>query len=145
MNPEQYTNKRVDDQIAFYDTKSKSSQSMYKGLSVIQIISGAIIPLVSGFSDDINYSEWITALLGVAVTCATALLSLCKYQERWINYRTTCETLKHLKHLFLTSSTPYKDDDSFDIFVNDIESIISKENSDWGKYIAKTPDDQNKR
>jgi hypothetical protein len=141
MTPDEYIEQRVDDQINYYDTQSKKSQKRFKQLSGIQIMSGALIPIISGFSVSIVYSEWITAFLGVAVTCATAFLSLNKYQERWINYRTTCETLKHLKHLFVTSATPYKSDDSFDKFVNDIESVISKENSDWSAYIRKQNQD----
>lgn len=140
MEPQEYIQTRVDDQIRYYDTNSKVSQSRYKRLTAIQIVSGSVIPIISGFSDDIICSEWIVAILGVLVTLSTAFLSLNKYQERWINFRTTCETLIHLKNLFITSSTPYKDGDSFDKFVNDIESVISKENSDWGAYIRKEPE-----
>lgn len=137
MNQDQYITNRVDDQICYYDNQSKISQTKFKRLTGVQIISGALIPIVSGFSKSIEYSEWITALLGLAVTCTTAFLALNKHQERWINFRTTCETLKHLKHLFITGASPYKGDANFDKFVNDIESVISKENSDWGAYIRK--------
>ena len=137
MTPDEYIEQRVDDQIDYYDTQSKKGQSRYKLLARTQIISGSLIPILSGFSDSINYSEWLTALLGLAVTVATAFLALNKYQEHWINYRTTCETLKHLKHLFLTGTYPYHKDKNFNEFVKDIESVISKENSDWGSYIRK--------
>jgi len=137
MDQDEYVSERVDDQITYYDVQSKNSQKAFKILTSIQIISGALIPIISGFSKSIDYSEWITALLGLAVTCTTAFLALNKYQERWINYRTTCETLRHLKHLFITRSSPYKDEESFDGFVNDIESVISKENSEWSSYIKK--------
>ncbi|MBU1343801.1 MAG: DUF4231 domain-containing protein [Proteobacteria bacterium] len=135
MDPDQYIKERVDDQIEFYDSRSQSNQRSYKRLSGVQIVCGALIPLISGFSQDIYSSRWIIAFLGVAITCATGFLSINKHQERWINYRTTCETLKHLKHLFLTGATPYNGETPFDKFVNDIESMISKENSDWGRYI----------
>jgi hypothetical protein len=137
MTPDEYIAQRVDDQINYYDTQSKKSQSHYKLLARIQIISGALIPIVSGFSDSIIYSDWIVAILGLAVTIATAFLALNKHQEHWINYRTTCETLKHMKHLFITGSSPYNESDSFNKFVNDIELMISKENSNWGSYSKK--------
>ncbi len=97
MDSDQYINERVNDQIEYYDTKSQSNQRNYKQLSVAQIICGALIPLISGFSKNIFYSEWIIAILGVAVTCATGFLSLNKHQERWINYRTTCDSFANLK------------------------------------------------
>lgn len=137
MTPEEYIEARLDNQISFYDKSSQSSQKHFKLLSAMQIVCGAVIPLVSGFSREIAYSEWIMALLGVTITCATAFLTLNKYQEKWINYRTTCETLQHLKHLYLTGSTPYQDDDSFNNFVNDVEVTISRENSDWSRYATK--------
>jgi len=143
MDQDEYISQRVDDQITYYDTQSKSSQSSFKSLTSVQIVSGALIPVISGFSQHIDYSEWITALLGIFIICATAALSLNNNQERWINFRTTCETLKHLKYLFITNSTPYKGEDNFDIFVNNIESIISKENLEWNSYSKKrTSDDE---
>ena len=137
MDQDEYISQRVDDQITYYDTQSKRSQSSFKSLSSVQIVSGALIPVISGFSQQIDYSEWITAALGIFIICATSALSLNKNQERWINFRTTCETLKHLKYLYITKSTPYKGGDGFDMFVNDIEAVISKENSEWDSYIRK--------
>ncbi len=139
MDEKQYIETRVDDQINYYDTQSKKGKKWYKGLSVLQILCGALIPFIAGFSAKICYSEWITGFLGLVVTISTGLLSLNKYQERWINFRTTCETLKHLKNLFETGSTPYKGVEAFDMFVNDAESVISKENLDWSAYIRKPP------
>jgi len=137
IDESKYLKDRVDDQINYYDAQSKKGRDWYKNLTAVQIISGAIIPFISGFSQEISYSEWIVAVLGITVTISTAFLSLNKYQERWINYRTTCETLKHFKYLYTTRSIPYDQDDAFSKFVNDIESVISKENSDWDSYIRK--------
>lgn len=134
MEQGEYIEIRVDDQIQYYDTQSKSSQLRYKWLTGAQILSGAVIPIIAGFSDSICCSEWIIAILGLIVTTATAFLTLNKYQERWINFRTTCETLKHLKYLFSTNSSPYNGEERYDKFVNDIEAALSKENSDWGFY-----------
>lgn len=137
IDESKYLEDRVDDQINYYDTQSKKGHDWYKILTAVQIISGALIPFISGFSEEISYSEWIIAVLGVTITISTAFLSLNKYQERWINFRTTCETLKHFKYLYTTHSTPYNQDGAFSKFVNDIESVISKENSDWDSYIRK--------
>ena len=142
MESKQYINDRVEDQISYYDTNSSTSRNWYKGLTGIQIVCGAAIPLLSGFSSSINYSEWVIALLGVAITCSTGFLLINKFQERWIHFRTTCEILKHLKNLYITNAKPYNDDESYTNFVNDIEMTISKENSNWGAYIRKQPDTQ---
>lgn len=137
IDEEQYLKGRVDDQIDYYDIQSKKGRNWYKVLTTFQIISGVLIPFISGFSGEILYSEWIIAVMGLIITISTAFLSLNKYQERWINFRTTCENLKHFKYLYTTRSIPYDKEDAFSKFVNDVESVISKENSDWDSYIRK--------
>jgi hypothetical protein len=51
--------------------------------------------------------------------------------EKWIEYRTTTETLKHEKYLYFTNSLPYANDDTFVLLVERVERLISKENSRW--------------
>lgn len=137
MDDKEYIESRVNDQIEYYDNQSVKGRNWYKGLTMVQIVCGALVPFLSGFSANIPYSEWIIGLLGVFVAISTGMLALNKYQERWINFRTTCETLRHLKYLYLTGSTPYNSENSLNNFVNDVEAIISKENSDWGAYTKK--------
>ena len=62
-----------------------------------------------------------------------------KFQEKWSEYRTTSETLKHEKYLYETKSGPYDNErtDNFKSFVVRIENLISKENSSWSQYINK--------
>lgn len=135
-----YMEQRVDDQIHYYDSSSVKHQKWFKRLTTVQIVSGAIIPFLSGFSNSIEHSDWIIAFLGLAVTCSTAFLSFNKYHEKWISYRTTCENMRHLKFKFLAKAPPYHDKDAFELFVNDIESLISKENTDWTDLTKKTDD-----
>jgi hypothetical protein len=43
----------------------------------------------------------VTAGLGVLITVLEGLLHLNQYQQNWINYRSTCEALKHEKYIYL--------------------------------------------
>ncbi len=80
-----------------------------------------------------NISNIVISILGLVVAFCTGLLSLNKYQENWVNYRTTAEDLKKEKYMFITQSPPYQyEEDSFQILVQRVESLISKENSGWG-------------
>ena len=74
-------------------------------------------------------------LLGLAIAVITAVVSLCQFQENWVEYRTTCESLKHEKFLFLTRTGPYNGDAPFPLLVQRVESMISKENTTWSEYI----------
>jgi len=69
--------------------------------------------------------------------------SLYKYQENWVAYRSTCESLKHEKYLYNTKSTPYQGKDSFNLLVQRVEMLISQENSSWAEMLknkAETPE-----
>lgn len=134
MTPEEYIKKRVIDQINWYDSKSQSSQRWFKWLRGLEIVFSGAIPLFAGFGKGDPWSILVVGILGAAVAILASLLSLNQFQENWIEYRTTCESLKHEKYLFLTKSEPYDDTDPFDLFVQRIESLISKENSGWSQY-----------
>ena len=68
----------------------------------------------------------------------TGLSVLLKFQEKWTEYRTTSEILKHEKFLFITKAGSYgNEEESFKLFVRRIENLISKENSAWSQYINK--------
>ncbi len=140
MKEEQYLTDRLQDQIDWYDQKSQFNQKWFKWLRVTEIICASLIPLLSGLSSSINYSEWIIGVLGVVIAISAAASGIYKFQENWIQYRTSSETLKHEKYLYITNSTPYVGDDKFEMLVIRIESLISKENSNWSRYIKKEDD-----
>ncbi len=133
MNIQEYIKQRVDDQIDWYDKKSKNAQKWYKRLQIIEIILAALIPLLSGYVSSRKYIALIVGIFGAAIAVIESITKLNKYHENWIQYRSTCEMLKYQKHLFLTGSSPYNQSDETieNIFVRNIENIISSENNQW--------------
>jgi len=138
MNAEEYIKQRLEDQIGWYDRKSKASQRMFKGLRLAEIILAALIPLVAGLTADSIWSwSTLTALLGASVAILAAVLALYQYQEHWIEYRTTSESLKKEKYLFLTKTEPYNGENAFETLVQRVETLVSKENTNWAQYMMK--------
>lgn len=132
MDEETYLKERLEDQIGWYDKKSQWNQKIFKRLRTAEIIAAATIPLLSGYitlSD--SKIRLIVGFLGVTVAIIAGIVPLCKFHEHWVEYRTTCETLKHHKYLFLTKSSPYNGNRAFNLLVENVESFISKENSNW--------------
>jgi len=134
MNEEQYISERVDKQIVWYGQKSQNAQKCFKALRGFEIIAAALIPIIAGFGGEDLPITFILGSLGALIAVASAFISLNQYQENWIEYRTTCESLKHEKFLFLTRAAPYHDEKPLIIFVQRIESLISKENNTWSQY-----------
>ena len=138
MNQDEYLKDRLEDQIGYYDRSSMKNQKWFKLLQVASIIASATIPFLTGYITDTSIGLKVSVgLLGLTVAAITAVLGLYKFQENWFEYRTTCESLKHEKFLFLTNSDPYDQEDPFKLLVERVESLISKENSAWNRYMKK--------
>lgn len=136
MNQEDYIKQRLQDQIDWYDRKSKLNQNWFKRLQVISIIASGSIPFLTGYiTDSTGGVKVLVGSLGLVVAVITSVLGLFKFQENWLAYRTTSETLKHEKFLFITNSEPYDQEESFKLLVQRVEGLISKENSSWNKYM----------
>lgn len=133
MNLEDYLKSRVDDQIKWYDKKSISCQNKYKLTQTIEIILAALIPLLSAYSRDCTFIAIIVGTLGAAIAIIESLTKLFKWHENWIEYRTTCELLRYQKYLYVTKSSPYNTEPESieNLFVRNIENIISSENNKW--------------
>ncbi len=135
MTADEYIAQRVDVQVAWYSSNGRRAQRKYKTLRIIEIVGAALIPLIAGFLPSIPYGSLVVATLGVVVSVCAALLGLGHYQENWAEYRTTAESLKHQKYLFLTRSAPYDTDKAFSLFVQCIEGLASKENTAWSQHV----------
>ena len=133
MEIDEYIKSRVDNQINWYDQKSASCQRKYKLTQTIEIVLAALIPLLSAYSKDCVLIALIVGALGAAIAIIESLTKLYKWHENWIEYRTTCELLRYQKHLFVTKSSPYniEPENVENIFVRNIENIISSENNKW--------------
>jgi len=139
MNEDEYLNNRLEEQLKWYSNKSQTNQKWYKRLRLTEIISASLIPFLAGMKDTIPYSVWVIGSLGVVIAVSAAAGSLYKFQENWIQYRTTVEQLKHEKFLYLANVKPYDSENKFLLLVERVEGLISKENSYWAQSIKQIP------
>ena len=131
-----YIEKRVLDQIIWYDQKSVEKQTRFKKLTIVNIILNAIIPLVVLFSD---YGILIKALvtgLSSSAGAINAIVALCEFKDLWIQYRSNCELLKSTLHRFFLKSGEFRhiaDDQSalMDALVASCEEYFTKEFQSW--------------
>ena len=135
MTQDEYIEQRLDDQIDWYDGKSGSAQRAFKQLRRIEIMCAALIPLLAGFTAVHRSIPLALGVLGAVVVVVASFQSLSQHHENWMEYRTTSESLKHEKYLFLTQCEPYARKDAFSLLVKQVEALISKENSAWSQHI----------
>jgi len=136
MNEEQFLKERVDGQINWYDKKSQFNQRWYKCLRVGEIVAAMAIPFLAGYmSEKTPAIQVVVGFLGFIIAIIAGVVALCQFQENWVEYRTTCESLRHEKYLFLTQTEPYNVDNPFPLFVQRVESLVSTENTKWSQLI----------
>lgn len=135
MTQEEYLKERLEFQIDWYNKASTFNKKYYQTLKTIEIVFAAITPFVVAFVNNENYLKIIAGLMSIVIGIIASVLIAFKFQDKWIQYRTTCENLRHEKYLFATKSGIYTDNTNFNVFVERIEFIISKENSDWTQIV----------
>jgi len=145
MNAEGYMRARVEDQLAWYDSKSLGNQRWFKGLRLAEIASAATIPLLAGFiSVDRPVIPVVIGILGAMVALIAGALGLYQFEKHWIEYRTTAESLKKEKFLFLAGSEPFDKapDENYQLLVQRVETLVSTENTNWAQYTMKSGEEE---
>jgi hypothetical protein len=121
---------RLEDQISWYDRKSLTNQRVFKRIKMIEILAAAVIPFLAAFNPP--HIGWVTGALGVLITVLEGMLHLNQYQQNWIAYRSTCESLRHEKYTYLGKASPYANiADPHALLAERIESLVSQEHAKW--------------
>ena len=137
MTPEEYLKDRVENQIDWYDRKSLNNKKWFYLFQIIVLAMSAAVPVVSILSI-VFENMWIRiciAILGAIVAISAGIISICQFRKNWIEYRSTAESLKHEKFMFKTKTGLYSKSDAFPVFVERIEALVSRENTDWKQYL----------
>ncbi len=119
---------RLEDQIAWYDGKSRHNQRWFKRLKILQIVLAAAIPVAAAASAP---SE-LAAAAGALIVVLEGLQQLQQYQQNWGAYRSTCERLKHEKFLYLAGAGPYAGAVRPGALLGErVEGLVSQEHAAW--------------
>ncbi|HEY1594728.1 MAG TPA: DUF4231 domain-containing protein [Thermoleophilaceae bacterium] len=120
---------RLEDQIKWYGHKSAYSQQRYKAIKVGQIVVAALVPVLAAVG---GAPRWTLGALGAIVVILEGFQQLFQYQQNWIAYRSTCESLKHEKYLFVADAGPYARARNKDALLAErVEGLVSRETARW--------------
>ncbi len=135
MNQEQYLADRIEDQIKWYNGKSRLNKNYYRTLRVVSVMMALAIPIMSSFLDggNVPYLKLVIAVAGALVALIEGLLQLYKFRDNWTNYRAAAESLIQHKYLFSTRTAPYNVAKPFVLFVQNAEGIMAGERIAWVK------------
>lgn len=123
---------RLEDQINWYDHKSRAAQHTFKRIKVVEILAAALIPFLTAINAPQLHMTQVIGGLGVLITILEGVLHLNQYQQNWTSYRSTCEALKHEKFVFLALAGPYAAaSNPKSLLAERIESTVSQEHAQW--------------
>jgi len=132
MDEKTYLAERLENEIAWYERKSKKNKQNYYLFRIVEFFSAALIPFLINFlTGDSKLLIIAISILSITVLISTGIISLFQFNELWTEYRTNAESLKHEKYLYLSSAKPYNTENKFQILVERVERLISIENSRW--------------
>lgn len=129
---------RLEDQIGWYDRESITNQKVFKRIKITEIVGAAFIPFLA--ASHLPCATWVMGGLGVLITVLEGALHLNQYQQNWIAYRSTCESLKHEKYVYLGKALPYAGvADPHALLAERIESLVSQEHAKWASIQQQEP------
>ncbi len=123
---------RLEDQLAWYDSKSTHCQRWYKRLKFIQIALAVGIPVASHLEPSV--AKWVTSIAGALIAVLESVQHMNQYSTLWVMYRSTTERLKHEKFLSLSSAGPYTDlldAERLIVLAERVEEHVSSEHANW--------------
>lgn len=128
-----YLKSRYEKQVAWYSNKSALNKRWFLGVSIYIVIISTIVPILMLVLDtSFLATKLFIAVLSSTVAIAVGINNLLKFQDNWISYRTTSETLKKERSFFLGHVGDYAQaSDKEALFIERVEATISRENSLW--------------
>ncbi len=135
------TLERLDNQIAWYDAKSRQAQIRFKILKAAVLGVAASIPVVAAF----DVPVYVAGILGGVVVFIEGLLQAYQYRQNWITFRSTAESLKHEKYLYLARADIYAGSrNPLRLLAERIEGLISQEHARWISSRRQRDEDERK-
>jgi len=134
----EYVKNRYKDQVEWYNEKSVYYKRLANILQFFIILPATVVPIAA----TLEY-RWATIILSTIVAVNTGLLKYFKFEDLWHNYRTTCEMLKKEKYMYNFKIGEYKNtDEPQKLFVERVESLVSREHTKWTEVIKKNKDNK---
>lgn len=139
---DEYIKERYEDQVNWYDKKAIRYKNFNDRFRILTILVGSVVPVLALM--DYPLARTLTVILSALVAILMGVLNYFKFEEKWHNYRSTCETLKKEKYYYQYKINEYGDTKNPDeLFIQRVEAIISREHTQWLR-IEKSKKKENK-
>ncbi|MEX8517263.1 MAG: DUF4231 domain-containing protein [Leptothrix sp. (in: b-proteobacteria)] len=125
---------RLEDQLAYYESKAGRYQRVYKRIKLALIGLSASIPVLAFVPLPQLWGQFLVAGSGALLACLEGVLLLNQYPDLWVKYRGTAESLKRERWSLLSRAGEYRDLDdatALRLLAERIETLLDVEHSAW--------------
>ena len=140
-NPDtkEYIRTRVVDQMNYYRKQSRFFKKQYFRFMTASIILGALIPVVSIFSDNTTLMKFLIAALGSAVTAINAYLGLNNSRDLWLSYRNSRQTLLQTLYYYFNDTSIFSKvktpEEKDKLLIQTCERELENQHSSWRSLV----------
>ena len=125
--------------VKFYDDRANTSKRWYRGLSIYVIAVSAGLTALIAFAPGTLSWRIISTAVSATIVLASGLLAHLKCHENWLSYRGSWDALERERRFYQTGTGAYKSvTDGGALFVERVESILTKEGADFYARHAKS-------
>ncbi len=127
---QRYLDERYLPEVRWYDDRARKNRAWYVPLQWVVILLSVGAPIMVAIG--VSWARWAGISMSAGVAVLTAGLKTFRFDENWLNFRTTCETLKKEQYLHGARAGQYRSAaDPEALFVERVESLISCEHTAW--------------
>ena len=127
---DEYLQSRYQDQVSWYEHMATFNKKLTLFSTSALVVVSALLPV--GIASLPQGFQIINLIGALVVAMLVVITRVFRFEERWVNYRSTVELLKREKLMFDTRTGEYAETDYPEgMFVHKVESFISRENTLW--------------
>lgn len=108
MEPEPKIATLTREMMEYYDRAATRNKLSYVTIKLVELIAAAAIPFFALLDWGLR-GQIVSAALGSVIVLLEGIQQLFKVHENWMNYRTSCETLRRELFLYESAAGPYGD------------------------------------
>jgi hypothetical protein len=121
---------RLEEQLRWYEGKSRYNKRAYFSLKVVEIVVAAAIPALAAAGASVG----VAGVLGAVVVVLEGLQQLFQFHQSWVSYRGTAEALQRERFLYEAGAGPYTPVDGRERRLAErVEELVSQEHAAWAE------------
>jgi hypothetical protein len=125
-----YESERLDPSIAWYERRSGVSRRWFYAMQATQLVASTLVTALAAWPAEL-VPRPLLAAVSAAAALAAGCIGLFGWQQHWIRYRATAETLKREKYLYRSNAGAYANAPGMALLAERCEAVESSENTTW--------------